>query len=151
MNRYITGGYILKKKLAFLYAVLFIFFAILFIMKKNTDENNKELNDEVDIISDNKEGGVSTYIYLPKATGDRILKNEGSFDDVEDDIFIMWVPRNVSEYNVSYWNATDFKVYFPLHQIYQSNCKIEYIVGHYNNYRDIKNAKELKDALKKYN
>lgn len=95
--------------------------------------------------------GDNTYIYLPKATGDRILKNEGSFDDVEDDIFIMWVPKRVSEYNVSYWNATDFKVYFPLHQIYQSNCKIECIVDHYNNYKDIKNAKELKDALKKYN
>ena len=104
-----------------------------------------------DIISDNKEGGVNTYIYLPKATGDIILKNEGSFDDVEDDIFIMWVPRNVSEYNVSYWNATDFKVYFPLHQIYQSNCKIEYIVDHYDNYKNIKNAKDLKVALKKYN
>ena len=103
-----------------------------------------------DINVDYKEG-INTYIYLPKATGDRILKNEGSFDDVEDDIFIMWVPKRVSEYNVSYWNATDFKVYFPFHQIYQSNCKIECRVGHYNNYRDIKNAKDLKDALKKYN
>lgn len=57
----------MKKKLAFLYAVLFIFFAILFIMKKNTDENNKEQNDEVDIISDlNFEYGQNISLLLRK-------------------------------------------------------------------------------------
>ena len=59
----------MKKKLAFLYAVLFIFFAILFIMKKNTDENNKEQNDEVDIISDlNFEYGQNISLLLRKTT-----------------------------------------------------------------------------------
>lgn len=97
------------------------------------------------------EDGSHVYIYLPKATCENILRNEGTFNDVIDDVFIMWVPRKVSDDNISYWNATDFKVYFPLHQIYQSNCKIECIVGHYDNYRVIKNAKDLKDTLKKYN
>lgn len=99
---------------------------------------------------DNKEGG-HVYIYLPKDMGKNILRNEGSFDDVIDDIFIMWAPKRLSDVNVTYWNATDFKVYFPFHQIYQSNCKIECIIGHYDNYRTIKNAKDLKEALKKYN
>jgi len=97
------------------------------------------------------EDGSHVYMYLPNATCDKILRNEGSFDDVIDDVFIMWVPKRISEYNVSYWNATDFKVYFPFHQIYQSNCKIECIIGHYDNYRAIKNSKDLKEALKKYN
>ena len=41
----------MKKKLAFLYAVLFVIFAILLIMKKNSNVNIKEQNDEIDIIS----------------------------------------------------------------------------------------------------
>lgn len=97
------------------------------------------------------EDGSHVYIYLPKAVCENILRNEGTFNDVIDDVFIMWVPKRVSEDNISYWNSTDFKVYFPFHQIYQSNCKIEYIVGHYDSYRTIKNAKDLKEALKKYN
>lgn len=97
------------------------------------------------------EDGGHVYMYLPKAMGENIFRNGGSFDDVIDDVFVMWVPKRTSYYNVVYWNATDFKVYFPFHQIYQSNCKIEYIVGHYDNYRTIKNAKDLKEALKKYN
>lgn len=97
------------------------------------------------------EDGSHVYMYLPKVIVENILRNEGTFNDVIDDVFIMWVPRKVSEDNIAYWNSTDFKVYFPLHQIYQSNCKIEYIIGHYDNYRAIKNAKDLKDALKKYN
>lgn len=102
-------------------------------------------------ININNKEGSNVYIYLPNATGWDILRNEGSFDDVMDNIFIRWEPKSVSDYNVSYWNATDFKVYFPFHQIYQSNCKIECIIGHYDNYKSIKNSKELKDALKKYN
>lgn len=97
------------------------------------------------------EDGSHVYMYLPKAACENILRNAGSFDDAIDDVFIMWVPQRTSYYNVVYWNATDFKVYFPFHQIYQSNCKIEYIIDHYDNYRSIKNAKELKAALNKYN
>lgn len=97
------------------------------------------------------EDGSHVHIYLPKSTCENILRNEGSFDDVIDDVFIMWVPKRISDYNVSYWNATDFKVYFPFHQIYMPNCKIECVIGHYANYKSIKDSKDLKDALKKYN
>ena len=98
----------------------------------------------------NFEDGKYTYIYLPKDIGENILRNEGSVDDVEDDIFINWASKRISDYNVTYWNATDFKVYFPFHQIYQSKCNITDVISHYANYKYIKNAKELKDILKKY-
>ena len=96
------------------------------------------------------EDGNHVYIYLPKDIGKNIFRNEGIFDDTIDDIFIRYVPKRTSDYNVTYWNATDFKTYFPFHQIYQSNCNITDVISHYANYKYIKNAKELKDVLKNY-
>lgn len=105
-------------------------------------------NDSVN--ADYKEG-VYIYIYLPKATCDKILKNEGFLYDVTDDAIIRWVPKRVSVDNTAFKVIAHFKANFPFHRIYQSDCKIEHIIGHYDNYRNIKNSKELKAVLKKYN
>ena len=57
----------MKKKLAFLYVVLFLLFTILFIIKKNNNENNEEQNDEIAYISNsNFEYGQNISLLLHK-------------------------------------------------------------------------------------
>lgn len=57
----------MKKKLAFLYVVLFLLFTILFIIKKNKNENKEEQNDEIAYISNsNFEYGQNISLLLHK-------------------------------------------------------------------------------------